>query len=45
MGAGSYFLSERGVFSSTTHGQKFWGFRVALACFTTVIFMILLRFG
>jgi hypothetical protein len=40
-----YFLSVRGAVSSITHGQKFWGLRVAVAFLTTVIFMSLLRFG
>ena len=40
----TYLLSERGVLSSIAHGQKFCGFRVAEAFFTTLIFMSLLRF-
>ena len=39
-----YLLSPFGASSSTTHGQKFCGFRVVAAFLMTVIFMSLLRF-
>lgn len=42
----NYFLSVVGepLLSSTSHGQKFWGFRVEAAFLITVIFISVLRF-